>query len=283
MAIVVWAWSSHAALCGAPDPGKFASVTGVVNAVAAGFAGAHSHLVGFQNGQPRLDVVVKEIYWPIVALNNAPMIYCAACTNCPTSVFPPAMTNPTAPCSPVLHCYYHDNQVCSGSLGSAVGATVGAAVGGVLGVIAAIAAFGALGCSFTAVFSWICLLVLLLVLVIVIAVVALAALIGSVIGTQAGRAAAGGSAAPTAGGVTIAIGAYVSVLGNMVQSSQSLGANVIWFAGWTPNVNGQSVDDNTLTNSNGTTLLGISTGVAPFCHTDPDAAIPATMDMCPLP
>ncbi len=284
VAIIVWAVNSHSALCGVPSVGRFACVTGVVNAATSGFASAHSELVGFQNNQPRLDVVVKEIYWPIVAFNNPPVVHCAACTNCPTSVFPPAAANPGAPCSPVLHCYYHDAQVCNASLGSAWGAAVGAGVGGVLSVIAAIAVFGALGCSFTAVFSWICLLGLLLVLVIVVAAVALVAAIGSLIGTQAGKASAGGTAAPTAGqGVAIAAGAYVSVLGNLVQATPSLGANVIWFAGWIPNLTTQTVDDNTLANSNGTTVLGASTGVAPFCHTDADTNIPPTLDMCRLP
>lgn len=168
-------------------------------------------------------------------------------------------------------------------MGSAVGATVGAALGAIGGTIIAIAAFGAAGCSFTAVFSWICLLVLLLVILIVIAAVAISAAIGSAIGTQAGKATTGGNAAPMAGSVVITPGAYVTVQGNMVQSTHSLGANVLWFAGWFPNLNGQTVDDLTTTTNNGTTVLGASTGTPPFCFTDPDMAIPAAMDMCPVP
>jgi hypothetical protein len=91
-----------------------------------------------------------------------------------------------------------------------------------------------------------------------------------------------GGTGSTAGTVLVP-GTYVSVVGNMVRASQSLGANAIWFAGWIPNANGISVDDLTTTNGNGTTVLGMSRGMAPFCYTDPDFKIPASMDVCPAP
>ncbi|WP_058186603.1 LytS family sensor histidine kinase [Terracidiphilus gabretensis] len=284
LSIIIWAKSSHDALCGVPVVGKFECVTGVINTVEAGFHYGYSELVGFQNNQPRIDVVVKSIYWPILTLNNPPMVWCAACTNCPPSAAAPAqILNPNSTCSPMMPCYYHNNQVCSASAGASAGAAIGAALGAVGGVILAIWLFGLMGCSFTAIFSWICIIVLAVVCLIVVAVVVIAALIGSTIGTQAGKAAAGGSASPMAGSVTLMPGAYVSVLGNMVQSPHSLGANVIWFAGWTPDANGQTVDDLTASNMNGTTVLGKSTGLPPFCFTDPDGMIPASMDICPMP
>jgi hypothetical protein len=185
----------------------------------------------------------------------------------------------------MLPCYYHNAQVCGAALGSAVGATIGAVAGGIVGVIGAVAAFGALGCSFTAVFSWICLLVLLGILITIITAVAISAAVGSAIGTQAGKAAAGGSSAPTGGakGAPLAVGAYVTVVGNMVQAHQALGANVLWFAGWLPDPNGKTVDDLTATNGNGTTVLGMSTGIPPFCFTDPDTNIVGALDICPVP
>jgi hypothetical protein len=194
--IIVWAAQSHIALCYPPSPGKFECVTGVVNAVTPGFTSWYSEIVGFANNQPRADVVVKSIYWPIVTLNNPPMVWCAGCANCPSSVATAAqIADPAAPCSPTLACYYHDRQVCGASNGSAWGAGVGAAVGAAAGIILAILAFGALGCSFTAVFSWICLLALLLVVLIAIVVTVIVAAIGSAIGTQAGKAASGGPSA----------------------------------------------------------------------------------------
>ena len=53
-------------------------------------------------------------------------------------------------------------------------------------------------------------------------------------------------------------GTYVTVIGNMVKATQSLGANVLWFAVWIPNANGRTVDDLTGSNGNGTMALGMS-------------------------
>jgi hypothetical protein len=290
--ISVWAWQSYSALCGMPPVGKFGCVTGVINAVTAGFSQWYSDIVGFANNQPQIDVVVKSDYWPTVTLNNPPLILCAPCTNCPAAVAVPAVIAGGTPgCSPVLTCYYHDSEVCGAAKGAAIGATVGAALGAVGGIIAAAFAMGALGCGFTAVFSWICLIILLVVLLIVILIVVLAALIGSALGTMAGRGGAvgtitpGGGAVPTvtAGSSTLVSGAYVTVVGNLVQSGAALGANALWFAGWIPNANGTTVDDATTTNNSGTMVLGMSTGMAPFCFTDPDTNIPANMDSCPVP
>ncbi len=282
--IMAWAWESYSALCGAPAAGKLACVSGVINTVQGGFTYAYSEVVGFANNQPRADVVVKSLYWPIVNSGSPPMVWCASCANCPPGTAPPG-SGTDSPCSPIMACYYHDPQVCNAAKGSAIGATVGAALGAIGGVIAGVLAFGAVGCSFTVVFSWICMLVLLIIVAVIIVVVALTAFIGSAIGTQAGKAAAGGAAVPTGGASSAVLmpRAYVSVVGNMVPAKQSLGANVIWFAGWIPNANGVTVDDLTASNGNGTTVLGMSQGAPPFCFTDPDANIPAAMDVCPAP
>ena len=287
--IMVWAWQSYSALCGSPPFGRFVCVTGVINSVTPGFSQWYSEIVGFAGNQPQANVVVKSDYWPTVTLDNPPWLWCASCANCPPSVAGPAgLAGGNPPCSPELPCFYHDTQVCRAALGASIGATVGAALGAVAGIIGGILAMGGSGCLAAAVFVWVCWIVLLIVVLVVIIVVVVAALIGAVAGTQAGKAAAGGSSGPTAAaGVALAPGTYVSVVGNMVQASQSLGSNALWFAGWIPNANGMSVDDLTATNGNGTTLLGMSKGKAPFCYTDPDDpvdGIPDTMDRCfPLP
>jgi hypothetical protein len=283
--IIVWAWQSYNAICGSPPFGKFACVTGVVNAVTAGFSQWYSQVVGFAGNQPQLDVVVKSDYWPIVTMNNPPFVWCAGCQNCSAAVAGPAASAGANPgCSAELTCFYHNNQVCGAALGGAVGATVGAVIGAALGIVGAVAAMAALGCTLGGPFALICWIILLIVLIIVIIVVVVVALIGAAIGTQAGKAAAGGSATPTsASGTPLVAGAYVSVLGNLVQSGTAMGANALWFAGWIPNANGTSVDDATAANHNGTTVFGRSTGVAPFCFTDPDANIPASMDICFIP
>ena len=283
--IIVWAWQSYGAICGSPPLGKFACVTGVINAVTPGFSKPESEVFGFAGNQPRVDVVVKSDYWPVVTLNNPPFVWCAGCKNCSAAVAGPAAGAGGNPgCSPELSCYYHNPQVCSAALGSAVGATIGAVIGAALAVVGAVAAMAALGCGITGPFVLICWLILLIVLIVVILVVVAVAVIGSLIGTQAGKAAAGGSATPTAAsGAALAAGAYVSVSGNLVQAGPSMGANALWFAGWIPNANGQSVDDETQTNHNGTTVLGMSVGTVPFCFTDPDKNIPRRMDICAVP
>jgi hypothetical protein len=285
--ISVWAWESHKAICGPPPFGKFACVSGVINSVIAGFAQGHSQVFGFTGNQPQIDVVVKGDYWPTVILDNPSFVWCAGCQNCPPAAAGPAAGAGGDPgCSPMLLCYYRNNQVCSASQGGAIGATIGAALGAVAGVIGAVWALGALGCTITGPFTWLCWIILALILLVVILVVVLVAVIGSVIGTQRGKASAGGSAAPTTGGAgatPLATGAYVSVRGNLVQARPALGANALWFAGWILNANGTTVDDATATNGNGTTVLGASTGMAPFCHTDPDAVIRPRMDLCVTP
>jgi hypothetical protein len=62
-----------------------------------------------------------------------------------------------------------------------------------------------------------------------------------------------------------------------------MGANSIWFAGWMPNAATHKVDDDSASNSNGTSILGHSSGTPPFCFTDPDANITSAMDLCPTP
>lgn len=283
--IIVWAWQSYTAICGSPPFGKFACVTGVVNAVTAGFSQWYSQVVGFAGNQPQLDVVVRSDHWPTITMNNPPFVWCAGCQNCSAAIAGPAAGAGGNPgCSAELTCFYHNNQVCQAALGGAVGATVGAVIGAALGIVGAIAAMAALGCTLGGPFALICWIILLIVLIVVIIVVVVVALIGAAIGTQAGKAAAGGSATPTTtSGTPLVAGAYVTVVGNLVQSGTAMGANALWFAGWIPNANGVTVDDATATNNNGTTVLGMSTGVAPFCFTDPDANIPRSMDICPIP
>jgi len=283
--IIVWAWQSYSALCGSPPVGKFECISGVINAITPGFSAWYSQAVGFAGNQPRIDVVVKSNYWPIITLNNPPFVWCARCTNCPPAAAGGATIAGGSPgCSPELSCYYHNKQVCSAALGAAIGATVGAVIGAGLAVVGAVAAMSAAGCAITGPFVLFCWIILAIILIVVIIVVVAVALIGAAIGTQAGKAAAGGSATPPAvAGAALAAGAYVTVVGNLVQAGPSMGANAIWFAGWIPNANGASVDDATLSNGNGTTVLGMSLGMVPFCFTDPDTNILASMDICPVP
>ena len=274
--LITWAWASYAQICSNPPFGRQTCISGVVNAVQPAFASTHSQLLAFTGSQPRADVVVNSIYWAVVTLNNPSYTPCAPCDNCPSSILPASTTNG---CSPEIPCFYHSSKVCTAAEAAAIGATAGAAIGAALGVIAGIALMGAAGCADTVILALFCWLVLLIAVIIAVAVTAAVALIGAMAGSGIGQAVGSGSTQP-GGSVALTVGAYVSVMGNLVQASQALGANAIWFAGWIPNSATNTVVDDTASNNSGTSILGQSTGIPPFCFTDPDANIPTAMDAC---
>ena len=278
--MIYWAWKSWSNLCGAPSFGTLACISGVVNSVAPAFSTPHSVLFGFTGNHPRADVVVKSIYWAFVTQGNPSFILCAPCDNCSTSAQP---SDPSNGCSPEIPCFYHSTKVCGAAFGGALGATIGAAIGAALGIIAGIALMGALGCGITGPLVLACWLVLLLAIVVAIAITAVVVLIGAVAGSGIGQAASGGSSVPTSGGMALTLGTYVSITGNLAAAPQANGANSIWFAGWVPNGSTHKVDDDSASNSNGTSILGHSSGTPPFCFTDPDANITPAMDLCPAP
>jgi hypothetical protein len=275
--MIYWAWSNWATLCGSPSFGTMACITGVVNDVAGAFGTAHSVLFGFTGNQPRADVVVKSLYWPLVDQNSPSFVLCAACDNCPSSTIP---ANPAAGCSPEVPCLYHDAKVCAAALGGAIGATVGAAIGAVLGILAGIAIAGSLGCLAAGPLAWVCWLVLLLAIIVAIAITAAIALVGAMAGSGIGQAVAGGSSSP-GGSAPLTPGTYVTITGNLAAAKQTNGANTIWFADWVPNLATGKVEDQSINNNSGTSILGHSTGSAPFCFTDPDTNLAGALDVCP--
>jgi hypothetical protein len=278
--MIYWAWKSFSNLCGAPTFGAMACVSGVVNNVVPALSTPHSVLFGFTGNQPRADVVVKSIYWPFVTQGSPAFVLCAPCDNCPPSADPPDTSNG---CSPEVPCFYHSSKVCGASLGGAIGATIGAAIGAVLGVLAGVAVLAAIGCGLTGPLVVFCWFAVLVGVIVAIAITAAVALIGAIGGSLIGQAASGGSSVPTSGGTVLTPGTYVTIMGNLAAAPQANGANSIWFAGWVPNAATGKVDDDSASNSNGTSILGHSSGTPPFCFTDPDANITPAMDLCPPP
>jgi hypothetical protein len=277
---IYWAWASYSNLCGAPTFGTNACISGVVNSVSPALSTPHSVLFGFTGNQPRADVVVKSIYWPWVTQGSPEFVLCAPCDNCPASADPPDTSNG---CSPEIPCFYHSSKVCGAAFGGALGATIGAAIGAALGIIAGVAIMGACSCLAAGPLAWVCWLALLLAIVVAIIIVAAVALIGAMGGSLIGQVASGGSSVPTSGGTVLTPGTYVTIIGNLAPAPQAMGANSIWFAGWMPNAATHKVDDDSASNSNGTSILGHSSGTPPFCFTDPDANITSAMDLCPTP
>jgi hypothetical protein len=275
--IIYWVWSTYSSLSSAPPVGTFACITGVVNSITTAdlnpFSFAHGHIF----------VVVKSAYWPTVVLNNPPFVWCAHCINCAFNLWPPgtpAADGNLVTCSPMLPCFYRSNQVVNGAEGAAIGATIGAIIGAALGVIAAVAAMSALGCGAFGPFAPICWLVLLLAVIIAIVITVAVAVIIGLAGAGIGEATASdsspsGDPSGSSTAIPLVVGAYVSIIGNLVQVADVNGSNAIYFAGWIPDNQNNTVTDQTQTNGNGTTIFGTSTGTADFCFTDPDANIPS--------
>ncbi len=272
-AIIAWEWSNYSSLSSAPPVGVLGCVAGVIDQIQG------PNLAPFSEAHGFIQVVVKQTYWSVVTAGNPPYVWCENCENCPPSDWPSGTTQANANsvgCSPMLPCVYYSQAVVDAALGEAIGATVGAAVGAVLGTLAGIAAMGALGCAATAVFVAICLLVLLLAIIIAVAVVAIVAAVGAALGNTIGATAAGDPAIAPGGNppaTSLPLGTYVMVTGNLVQDQNFAGSNAIVYAGWIPDSSNDTVVNQTQTNGNGTTVFGISQGIAPFCYTDPDANI----------
>jgi hypothetical protein len=130
---------------------------------------------------------------------------------------------------------------------------------------------------------WAYLLVALLIAVLVTAAVAVIwVLVGAGIGeATASDSSPSGDPTGSSTSAAITVGAYVSVMGNLVTGEADVrGANAIYFSGWIPDAQAGMVTDETQTNGNGTTIFGQSTGTPDFCFTDPDANISLAIDPC---
>jgi hypothetical protein len=282
-AITYWLWSNWWNLSSNSVPfGIQACIAGVVDQL----QGPNTDPFSLAHGS--VQVVVKQSYWSVVAMGNpVPFVWCEDCQNCPESAWPPGTTQSnanTTACSPMLPCVYYSQTIVNMALGEAIGGTVGALAGAVVGTIVGDTTLAALaGCAATGPLYFICLVaVVLLAAIIAVAIVAAAAAVGGGIGYGIGDAASSGNGEPSGsqGGstVTIAVGSYVTITGNLVTTQNFNGSNTIYFAGWIPNLTTKTVVNDSQSNGNGTTVFGMSTGTSPFCHTDPDQNIPDTAD-----
>jgi len=184
----------------------------------------------------------------------------------------------------MLPCVYYDKAIVNMAGGEAVGGTIGALAGAIVGTIVGDALLGALaGCTVSGPLYALCVIaVVLLAMVVAAAIVVVAALLGGAAGYGVGSAiSGGGQPGGNQGGqmVTLVIGDYVSVTGNLTPIQNLDGSNAIYFAGWIPDPATHSVTNQTQNNGNGTAVFGMSqSGIPPFCHTDPDQNISDTTD-----
>ena len=275
--IIIWLWGNYITLTQSPPVGTFACISGVVNSIVPPVLNPLNFSWGF------VFVVVKHAYWHVVTDNNPPFIWCSACTNCPSGVWPPGTTSQDASivtCSPMLPCFYHSQEVANAALGASIGGTIGAVGGAILGSVLGIAAMGTTDCAFAGPFALICWIVLALVVLVAVLITAFCAAVGDIAGTVIGQSTANdtsptGDLQGTQKLVQVTIGAYVSIIGNVVKVAAVNSSNAIYFAGWITGTN--TVVDQTQINGNGTTIMGNSMNAPDFCFTDPDCNIPDDM------
>lgn len=184
-----------------PREGGVRCWAGVVNGITESFDSGWD--VVFPSGamHPRVDIVVKARFWPLVT-QNAGFVAC--------SLAPPGLG------SPMIQTFYKSAAVCAAAAGAMIGA--GVAVGVAIGVAIAI---GAIGCATII----LCLFALLLAAIIG----AVAALIGAAAGGAIGRAIAGDDAPHASDGAEIATGDLVSVNGKLITMQEFELANVGWW------------------------------------------------------
>ena len=213
-----------------PTAGVQECAAGVVNEIVPSFNNTVDDIFTFTAIHDRVDLVVKSRYWHLV--QNNVFVRCAG--------------DPQQ--SPLLAAFYYSKEVCNAGTGAIIGGAVGIIPGVLLGVLAGVA----IGCA----------TVILCVLALIVAAIVAAAIVvaAAVAGGQIGKAV-GGSSQPSADGRELAVGDYITTIGNLLNVGYLDGARGFWW-----------VTD--------TTLHGRSTGVPPFSYTDPDANL--NPDACPV-
>lgn len=185
----------------APRDGGVRCWAGVVNGITDSFDSGWDVLFPSGAMHPRVDVVVKERFWPLV-VQNADFVVCS----------PP----PPGFGSPIIMTFYKSAAVCAAGVGAMVGAGIGVAA-----AVAIAIAIGAIGCA-----TIILCLLALLIAAIIGAVIAIA---GAMAGGAIGRAVAGDDSPHTSDGVDIAVGDLLTVNGKLLKMEEFENANVGWW------------------------------------------------------
>lgn len=188
--------------CLSASGGPARCVSGVVIGAVHSFNSPSDDLFPFTAMHDRIDLVVKEQYFPVVEHSGA-FVFC-------TDAVPSRV-------SPIMRCYYYSEEVCH----AADGSLYGAIAGGVGGIIAAAIITAAIGCT-TPIG---CILVLALIAIVATVLV----IVGALIGGQAGRASSHDTSPMSDMGNVLREGDYVTVQGNMIKRDYDEGANVLWW------------------------------------------------------
>lgn len=185
----------------APLEGAVRCWAGVVNAITESFDSGWDVLFPSGAMHPRVDVVVKPIYWDLVQ-QNAIWVHCSAA--------------PAGLGSPLIQTFYKSKAVCAAGVGALVGSGLAVA-----GAVAAAIAIGAIGCATII----LCVFALLLALIIG----AVAAIAAAAAGGAIGRAIAGDDSPTASGGGEIRVGQLITVGGKLVTMKEFDGANIGWW------------------------------------------------------
>ncbi len=178
---------------------------GVINDIVPSFSSTSESIFWFTVQHPRVDVVVKHIYWDLV-LQLALYVKCAGDSDK----------------SPILSGFYKSDYVCAIGLGS----TIGAVVGGVVGILAGVAIAAAIGCTASGILYILCLILVMLIAAIVAVILTL---IGAGFGAGIAAAFTEPTEPTTEGGNVLGVGDYVTTFGNLITYGNLDGARVYWF------------------------------------------------------
>lgn len=214
-----------------PREGVQACSAGVINEIVPAYDNGTDQFFAFTGMHDRIDVVVKSVYWHLV--QNNIFVRCAGDVDG----------------SPIIAGYYWTKEVCA----AGQGAIIGGAAGIIPGVLAGVALAALIGCA----------TIILCILALIVAAIVAAAIViaAAVIGGQVGRALSD-ETSPSADGVALRVGDYVTTTGNLMNVEFIDGARGYWW----------------VTES---ALHGHSSEAAPYRYIDPDTNL--TVDMCPGP
>lgn len=173
---------------------------GVVNHITESFDSGWDNLFPSGAMHPRVDVVVKQGYWPLV-VQGAGKVDCSAA--------------PAGIGSPLIHSFFHSNRVCAAALGAVIGAGVGVGAAIILATIIVV------GCSS----GLLCLLAVLIAAL----VGAFIVLSGASLGGAIGRSLAGSDEPTTDNGAAITVGELVTFRGKLVTMREFDLTNCGWW------------------------------------------------------
>jgi hypothetical protein len=182
--------------------GEAGCMTGVIESITLAFSG-NDVFLSFMSQHDRVDVVVKSVYWDLIAAQSS-YVFCSARDD-----------------SPIIPAFYYNSAVCWAGAGGVIGAAAGVAIGAYM----AAAAIAAIGCASVI----LCIIALIVAALIVAAVTIVGAIMGSGIAAQIADTSSGPALTNDPSSL-LRVGEYVTIQGNLMKNDDLNGALVFYFA-----------------------------------------------------